>query len=76
MTSFTGTADGSILVFDVPTKGTGVKSRESLEGHNGHSICDIASDGDTMVSTDESGKIIIWKAGGTIQKSSEIEGHG
>lgn len=70
-----GVADGSVLVFHVPIKGPGIKLQETLNGHS-HSICDIASDGDMMVTSDEVGKIIKWKAGGHFTKISEINGFG
>ena len=72
---FLGVADGSVLVFQVPLKGPGIKLQETLTDHS-HSICDIASDGEMMVTTDEIGKIIVWKAGGHFTKVSEIDGFG
>eukprot|EP00795_Rhopilema_esculentum_P012302 gene12302-2949_t len=70
-----GTADGHILVFSVPTKGPAVKLQETLDEHS-CSICDIASEGDRMATSDESGKIILWKAGGHFVKLIEINGYG
>ena len=70
-----GTADGKILVFIVPSKGPSVKLQETLEVHQG-SICDIAADGQNMASSDETGKIILWKAGGHFTKTFEIDGFG
>ena len=70
-----GTADGHILVFSVPTKGPAVKLQETLDEHS-CSICDIAADGDRMATSDESGKIILWKAGGHFVKLIEINGYG
>jgi len=70
-----GVADGGILVFDVPSKGNGVKLQETISGHD-ISICDLSSYQSTMVSTDESGKIILWKAGGHFQKLRTLDGYG
>eukprot|EP00112_Aurelia_sp_Birch-Aquarium-sp1_P009986 Seg2155.6 transcript_id=Seg2155.6/GoldUCD/mRNA.D3Y31 product="WD repeat-containing protein 54" protein_id=Seg2155.6/GoldUCD/D3Y31 len=70
-----GTADGNILVFLVPSRGPAVKLQETLDAH-GCSISDIAADGQVMASSDESGKIIIWKAGGHFVKVKEIAGFG
>lgn len=64
-----------MLVFHVPTRGPAIKLQETLGDHT-HSICDIASDKETMVTSDESGKIIVWKAGGHFTKLSEIDGFG
>ena len=71
----TGVADGSVLVFHVPIKGPGIKLQETLSDHS-QSICDIASDGENMVTTDAIGKIIVWKAGGHFTKLTEINGFG
>ena len=70
-----GVADGSILVFDVPSRGTGVKLQETLSGHVA-SISDIHASGNVMVSADESGNLVTWKAGGHFTKLQEIEGAG
>ena len=70
-----GTADGNILVFLVPSKGPSVKLQETLDTHQG-SICDIVSDGNIMASSDETGKILIWKSGGQFVKTAEIDGFG
>eukprot|EP00794_Sanderia_malayensis_P005118 gene5118-5767_t len=70
-----GTADGNILVFKVPSKGPTVKLQETFDAHQS-SICDIAADGETMASSDENGKIIVWKSGESFAKVTEINGFG
>lgn len=69
-----GTADGSILVFDVPSKGNGVKLQETLNAHD-QSITELHTSNDTMISGDEKGKIVVWKAGGYFQKLRVIDGY-
>ena len=59
----------------MPTKGPAIKLQETLDDHS-QSICDIASDKETMATSDESGKIIVWKAGGHFKKVTEIDGFG
>ncbi|KAK3095245.1 hypothetical protein FSP39_012089 [Pinctada imbricata] len=54
-----GTQLGELQVFNIPQKGTNITVKESLIGHK-YPICDLASDGDTMISCDEQGTIIIW----------------
>lgn len=71
---FLGTADGSILVFDVPSKGNGVKLQETLNAHD-QSITELHASNDTMISGDEKGKIVVWKAGGYFQKLRVIDGY-
>lgn len=73
--SLPGVADGSVLIFHVPIKGPGIKLQETLTDHS-QSICDIASDGEKMATSDEIGKIIVWKAGGHFTKLTEIDGFG
>ena len=70
-----GVADGSVLVFDVPSRGTGVKLQETLSAHVA-SISDIHASGNVMVSADESGKLVTWKSGGHFTKLQVIEGAG
>ncbi|GFO36909.1 WD repeat-containing protein 54 [Plakobranchus ocellatus] len=59
-----GSEAGAILVFDIPSKGTSVNLLDTLQKHSA-SICDLASEGDTLVSADELGSIIVWKLGGS-----------
>ncbi|XP_047128680.1 WD repeat-containing protein 54 isoform X1 [Hydra vulgaris] len=72
-----GVADGSILVFDIPNKGTTVKLHETLLEHR-TSITDLHSHSSSgnMISGDEEGNIIVWKAGGHFTKLIEIMGFG
>ena len=70
-----GTADGGILVYEIPPKGTALKFQETLSVHE-CSITDIQANGDTMISGDESGKMIIWNSGGHFVNIKTIEGYG
>ncbi|XP_046558420.1 WD repeat-containing protein 54-like [Haliotis rubra] len=71
-----GTESGLILVFNMPPKGTNITYQEALKGHT-CAICDLASDKDTMVSGDERGSILVWKAmGQQLQQTVKITGGG
>ena len=72
-----GTADGSINVYDVPVKGNSVKLQETLNAH-ACSITDLhgQESEDYMVSGDDLGNITLWKAGGAFAKILEIQGYG
>ena len=70
-----GTADGSLYVFDVPSKGNSVKLQEMIRAH-ACSVTDLHAHGDDMASCDDLGNIIIWKAGGVFTKVLEIKGSG
>ncbi|GFR95756.1 WD repeat-containing protein 54 [Elysia marginata] len=56
--------EGSILVFNILSKGTAVTLADTLKKHSAP-LSDLASDGETMVSADELGSIIVWKQGGS-----------
>lgn len=71
-----GTQKGQILVFDVPPKGSSVSLATTCQGHTS-SVCDLASEGDILVSSDDEGNIIIWKVFGTsVQQTMKIPGNG
>ncbi|XP_060581903.1 LOW QUALITY PROTEIN: WD repeat-containing protein 54-like [Ruditapes philippinarum] len=71
-----GTQQGAVLVFDVPVKGTNVSVTATCQGHTS-AICDLASEGDVLVSADEDGNIIIWKtSGSSVQQTVKIPGNG
>lgn len=71
-----GTQLGEIHVFSVPAKGTNVTQKESLVGHR-YPICDLASSGNQMVSSDEQGNIIIWSlSGSSFKQTHSINGSG
>lgn len=70
-----GTADGVILVYEIPSNGTALKFIETLAMHDS-SVTDIWASGETMISADESGKIIIWKSGPHFTDIRTIEGYG
>ncbi|NXD88082.1 WDR54 protein, partial [Halcyon senegalensis] len=64
-----GTSSGSVLVFDIPAKGTNITVSEVLEQHR-DAITDIAAElgqapdgaGD-VVTADDSGSLCVWRAG-------------
>ncbi|XP_038034812.1 WD repeat-containing protein 54 [Anas platyrhynchos] len=64
-----GTSSGTVLVFDIPHKGTNVTVSEVLEEHR-HAITDIAAElgqapegaGD-LVTADDAGALCIWSSG-------------
>ncbi|XP_033756341.1 LOW QUALITY PROTEIN: WD repeat-containing protein 54-like [Pecten maximus] len=66
-----GTQLGEIAVFDIPSKGTNVNSKDSLTGHK-QPICDLASEDNTLVSCDEQGTIIVWSLRDTSIRQREI----
>lgn len=70
-----GAADGAILVYEIPPRGTSLKFQETLSSHD-FSIADLQASGDTMISADESGKIVIWKSGGHFSSLLSIDGYG
>lgn len=70
-----GVADGTILVFDVPERGTGVKLQETLSAHTS-SISDLHASNNMMVSSDENGDLVTWRAAGHFQKLHYIDGCG
>lgn len=63
------------MVFDVPSRGTGVKLQETLSSH-AEPICDLVGKDSRMISTDDSGLIIVWQAGGHFTQLSKIDGCG
>ncbi|XP_031568831.1 WD repeat-containing protein 54-like [Actinia tenebrosa] len=70
-----GCSDGGIMVFDVPSHGTGVKLQETLGSHV-VSVCDLVAKDTKMVSADETGHMIVWQAGGHFTQLSKIDGFG
>ena len=70
-----GAADGAILVYEIPPRGTSFKFQETLSSHD-FSIADLQSSGESMVSADESGKIVLWKSGGHFTNLLSIDGYG
>lgn len=63
------------MVFDIPARGTGVKLQETLSSHV-VSIGDLVAKDTKMVSTDETGHMIVWQAGGHFTQLSKIDGFG
>ncbi|KAI8490742.1 WD repeat-containing protein 54-like [Branchiostoma floridae x Branchiostoma belcheri] len=58
-----GTSSGNVLCFNIPPKGPNVTLTETMKGHSS-AITDITSTGhtgDTVVTADDSGNIIVWK---------------
>ncbi|XP_013393021.1 WD repeat-containing protein 54 isoform X2 [Lingula anatina] len=73
-----GNHKGDILVFEIPPKGINVSLLEVLQGHSS-AICDLASDGELdgrVFSSDDSGAIVMWKAGEPFQQMLKISGAG
>lgn len=71
-----GSEQGSILVFNIPSKGTTVTLTDTVQKHSAP-ISDLASEGDTLVSADELGTIIVWKQGGSsLSVALNIRGSG
>ncbi|XP_039615014.1 WD repeat-containing protein 54 isoform X1 [Polypterus senegalus] len=77
-----GTSSGSLLVFDVPSKGTNITLSEVLEEHR-EPITDIASEVSSnkeyiadLVSTDDSGLLCVWKAGEDFKLLNKIPAYG
>ncbi|KXJ18917.1 WD repeat-containing protein 54 [Exaiptasia diaphana] len=70
-----GSSDGGIMVFDVPARGTGVKLQETLSTH-AEPICDLVGKDSKMVSSDDTGYMIVWQAGGHFTQLSKIDGFG
>lgn len=57
-----GTSDGDILIFDIPSRGTNFTLSEQLRGHS-TAIWELQSDKEKLVSSDDSGSIMIWSTG-------------
>ncbi|KTF72155.1 hypothetical protein cypCar_00028293, partial [Cyprinus carpio] len=64
-----GVSSGSVLVFDVPSKGSNIILSEVLEEHK-EAITDMASECSgnleciaDLVSADDSGLLCVWKSG-------------
>nr|XP_029492891.1 WD repeat-containing protein 54 [Oncorhynchus nerka] len=75
-----GISSGSMLVFDVPIKGSNITLSEVLEEHK-ESITDLASECSgsleciaDMVSADDSGNLCVWKSGEDFQLLNKIPG--
>ncbi|KAH9488357.1 WD repeat-containing protein 54 [Bulinus truncatus] len=69
-------SDNTILVFNVPPKGTNVQLSDTLSAHKSP-ITDLASDNDTLVSADGLGTIIAWKLKGSgLTQVSNMRGDG
>uniref|UniRef100_A0A674DS87 WD repeat domain 54 n=1 Tax=Salmo trutta TaxID=8032 RepID=A0A674DS87_SALTR len=73
-----GISSGSMLVFDVPIKGSNITLSEVLEEHK-ESITDLASECSgsleciaDMVSADDSGNLCVWKSGEDFQLLNKI----
>ncbi|KAK3762896.1 hypothetical protein RRG08_051049 [Elysia crispata] len=71
-----GSEEGAILLFNIPSKGTAVTLADTVKKHSAP-ISDLASEGETLVSADELGSIIVWKlSGSTMSVISNIRGSG
>ncbi|XP_077992745.1 WD repeat-containing protein 54-like [Glandiceps talaboti] len=70
-----GTAKGTLLVFAVPPRGPNITMAETLTGHS-YAISDLRNNGNELASADDSGAIIIWKAGTPFSRLAKIPGSG
>lgn len=61
-------------MFDVPAKGSSIKLQETLQAHD-CGINDLHSYGDQMVSSDDSGTLILWNSGSCFTKHKVIAGY-
>uniref|UniRef100_A0A671RHK3 WD repeat-containing protein 54-like n=1 Tax=Sinocyclocheilus anshuiensis TaxID=1608454 RepID=A0A671RHK3_9TELE len=75
-----GVSSGSVLVFDVPSKGSNITLSEVLEEHK-EAITDMASECSgsleciaDLVSADDSGLLCVWKSGEDFQLLNKIPG--
>ncbi|KAL3063076.1 hypothetical protein OYC64_002793 [Pagothenia borchgrevinki] len=75
-----GDSSGSILVFDVPSKGSNITLSDVLKGHK-KSITDIASECSgsqdciaDLISADDGGNLCVWKSGEEFQRFNNIPG--
>ncbi|XP_050396468.1 WD repeat-containing protein 54 [Patella vulgata] len=72
-----GTEDGHILIFNIPPKSTNINHLDTLKGAYSSSICDLASEKNILVSSDDQGNIVVWKfLGQQFQQSHKIAGSG
>ncbi|MBN3318283.1 WDR54 protein, partial [Atractosteus spatula] len=77
-----GTSCGSVLVFDVPSKGSNITLSEVLEEHR-EPITDIASESSRnedgmadLVTADDSGLLCVWKSGEDFSLVNKIPAYG
>uniref|UniRef100_A0A670ZS56 WD repeat domain 54 n=1 Tax=Pseudonaja textilis TaxID=8673 RepID=A0A670ZS56_PSETE len=72
-----GTSTGSVLVFDVPAKGTNITLSEVLEQHSspitdiGAELCEQPGAAD-LVTADDSGALCVWGSGETFRLINKI----
>uniref|UniRef100_A0A670ZRW9 WD repeat domain 54 n=1 Tax=Pseudonaja textilis TaxID=8673 RepID=A0A670ZRW9_PSETE len=66
-----GTSTGSVLVFDVPAKGTNITLSEVLEQHSSP-ITDIGEGAADLVTADDSGALCVWGSGETFRLINKI----
>ncbi|KAM6441161.1 WD repeat-containing protein 54 isoform 1-T2 [Liasis olivaceus] len=73
-----GTSSGSVLVFDVPSKGTNITLSEVLEQHNcaitdiGAELCEQPEGAADLVTADDSGVLCVWQSGETFKLITKI----
>ncbi|GCB78808.1 hypothetical protein scyTo_0018663, partial [Scyliorhinus torazame] len=78
----TGSSTGSILVFNIPPKGTNITLSEVLEQHRDpitDIACDCTEDKECvadLVSADDSGVLCIWKSGDDFKLMYKIAAYG
>ncbi|ETE59494.1 WD repeat-containing protein 54 [Ophiophagus hannah] len=73
-----GTSTGSVLVFDVPAKGTNITLSEVLEQHSspitdiGAELCEQPEGAADLVTADDSGALCVWGSGETFRLITKI----
>ncbi|KAM3831526.1 WD repeat-containing protein 54 isoform 2-T2 [Vipera latastei] len=73
-----GTSTGSVLVFDVPSKGTNITLSEVLEQHSspitdiGAELCEQPEGAADLVTADDSGALCVWGSGETFRLITKI----
>ncbi|XP_066488922.1 WD repeat-containing protein 54 [Tiliqua scincoides] len=77
-----GTSLGSVLVFDIPSKGTNVTLSEVLEEHSdsitdiGAELCKQPEGTPDVVTADDSGTLCIWRSGEAFKRLTRIPASG
>ncbi|KAJ6658548.1 hypothetical protein lerEdw1_019936 [Lerista edwardsae] len=77
-----GTSLGSVLVFDIPSKGTNVSLSEVLEAHSdsvtdmGAELCKQPEGAPDMVTADDLGTLCVWRSGEEFKRVAKIPASG
>ncbi|XP_070612905.1 WD repeat-containing protein 54 isoform X5 [Erythrolamprus reginae] len=82
MEASAGTSTGSVLVFDVPAKGTNITLSEVLEQHGspitdiGAELCEQPEGAADLVTADDSGALCVWGSGEAFRLITKIPAFG